>query len=51
MQRVYPEEYSFFPKTWLMPQEASDFRNHQIKIKQTNPQKKYTYIVKPEGLS
>jgi hypothetical protein len=51
MQRVFPEEYSFFPKTWLMPQEASDFRNHQIKIKLSYPQRKFTYIVKPEGLS
>ena len=34
-----------------MPQEASDFRSHCFKIKQNNPKKKATFIVKPEGLS
>jgi len=26
MQRAFPNEYKFFPKTWLIPQEATDFR-------------------------
>lgn len=26
MQRSFPEEYDFFPKTWVLPHEASDFR-------------------------
>jgi hypothetical protein len=27
MQRAFPDDYKFFPKTWLMPQEAQLFRN------------------------
>ena len=27
MQRQFPQEYDFFPKTWLLPSEAIDFRN------------------------
>lgn len=26
MQRAYPEEYNFFPKTWLLPGEILDFK-------------------------
>ena len=26
MQRSYPKEYSFFPRTWILPAEMSDFR-------------------------
>ena len=27
MQRALPDEYNFFPKTWLLPSEMTDFRN------------------------
>ena len=27
MQRCYPNEYNFFPKTWIIPQETTDFRS------------------------
>jgi tubulin polyglutamylase TTLL6/13 len=27
MQRQFPSEYNFFPKTWLLPSELTDFRN------------------------
>lgn len=27
MQRQFPEEYNFFPKTWLLPSELTDFKN------------------------
>ena len=26
MQKAFPEEYKFYPKTWLLPSEYSDFR-------------------------
>jgi len=26
MQRVFKEEYDFFPKTWILPQELQDFK-------------------------
>jgi len=27
MQRQFPDDYSFFPKTWLLPSEQIEFRN------------------------
>jgi hypothetical protein len=27
MYKAYPEEYDFFPKTWVLPNESNDFRN------------------------
>jgi len=53
MLRFFPEEYDFFPQTWLLPSEALEFRN-QFQItngKQVKKVKNKTYIVKPEGLS
>lgn len=44
MQKVFPDDYMFYPKTWLLPSEYSDFRN-QFKDKKKNK----TYIVKPEA--
>ncbi len=26
MAKVFPNEYNFFPKTWVLPQEMNDFR-------------------------
>lgn len=27
MQKLFPKEYSFYPRTWMLPSEMSDFRN------------------------
>jgi tubulin polyglutamylase TTLL6/13 len=27
MKKVFPDHYSFFPKTWLLPSDSKDFRN------------------------
>jgi|TARA_B110000305_G_C19411744_1_gene625823 tubulin polyglutamylase TTLL6/13 len=51
MSRAFPNDYKFFPKTWLIPQEASDFRNQFLDSKGQPLKTKKTYIVKPEGLS
>jgi len=26
MAKVFPNEFNFFPKTWVLPQEMNDFR-------------------------
>lgn len=49
MYKAYPEEYNFFPKTWVLPNESHDLRNHYMK-NNTGNKKKLTYIVKPDGL-
>lgn len=28
MYKAFPEQYDFFPKTWVIPNEANDLRNH-----------------------
>ena len=46
-----PQEYKFFPKTWLMPQEAQQFRNQFLDKNGKPMRSKKTYIVKPDALS
>ncbi len=51
MQWAFPEDYDFFPKTWLLPSEMIDFRNYFQGPLGENPRgkKKKTFIVKPEA--
>ena len=52
MYKFYPEEYNFFPKTWVLPNEAHDLRNFFSQMNGNNSKHKpITYIVKPDGLS
>ena len=41
MQRAFEKEYDFFPKTWILPYEATDFKA------QFTQKKAKTFIVKP----
>lgn len=41
MQKVFPNEYNFFPKTWILPSDANDLKS------QFNFKKAKTFIVKP----
>jgi tubulin polyglutamylase TTLL6/13 len=27
MQKIFPEDYKFFPQTWLLPSEYPDYRS------------------------
>ena len=45
MQKVFPEDYKFFPPTWLIPTDWKDFKA------QFNKRKAKTFIVKPEASS
>jgi len=51
MSWVYPEEYNFFPKTWVLPYEHLELRNHFAHHNNQNSKKRVTYIVKPDSLS
>lgn len=44
MQKYFPDDYNFFPQTWILPSEFAEFRQ-QIDNLQKN--KKKTFIVKP----
>ena len=43
MQKIHPKDYSFYPRTWVLPGDYSDFKQ------QVN--KKKVFIVKPEASS
>jgi tubulin polyglutamylase TTLL6/13 len=43
MKKQFPDNFKFFPPTWLLPAEYSDFKS------QFNKKKAKTFIVKPEA--
>jgi tubulin polyglutamylase TTLL6/13 len=43
LRKVFPKDFAFFPKTWLIPAEYSDL------VMQSNSKKKKVFIVKPEA--
>ena len=47
MEKLFPEDYNFSPKTWLLPYEMKDLQNFVNSKKGT----KVNFIVKPESLS
>jgi len=40
MQKEYPQDYDFFPKTFMLPYELADFRNEFQKFEDPSPTKK-----------
>jgi len=48
MQMLFPDEYSFVPRTWILPE---DFPELAARVAKHHEEKKGTYIVKPDGLS
>ena len=46
MQKKFPDDYNFFPQTWLLPSEYPDFRKQ---FENLSKNKKRTFIVKPEA--
>ena len=51
MAKHYPEQYNFFPKTWVLPSDSNDLRNFFAANSQNPHNHKVTYIVKPDGMS
>jgi tubulin polyglutamylase TTLL6/13 len=47
MKKLYPDHYDFFPRTWILPVEGSEFRNCFIDRSGRPLHRKKTYIVKP----
>jgi tubulin polyglutamylase TTLL6/13 len=45
MSRIFPNDYNFFPETWLLPYDWGDLKSSLSK------KKTEYFIVKPEGLS
>ena len=47
MQKVFPKEYGFYPRTWILPAEMSDFR--QQFDNQGNSMNGKIFIIKPDA--
>mmetsp|Transcript_108864 Transcript_108864/g.306790 ORF Transcript_108864/g.306790 Transcript_108864/m.306790 type:complete len:1084 (-) Transcript_108864:61-3312(-) len=43
MRKQFPKEYRFFPDTWILPTDLSDFKQ------QFSPAKNKTFIIKPDN--
>ncbi|XP_032089140.1 tubulin polyglutamylase TTLL11 [Thamnophis elegans] len=49
MQELFPEEYNFYPRSWILPEEFVIFVTEVNLMKENNPRWKPTFIVKPDG--
>uniref|UniRef100_A0A8C7E5T8 Tubulin tyrosine ligase like 11 n=1 Tax=Naja naja TaxID=35670 RepID=A0A8C7E5T8_NAJNA len=49
MQELFPEEYNFYPRSWILPEEFTIFLTEVNLMKENNPRWKPTFIVKPDG--
>ncbi|NWY74107.1 TTL11 polyglutamylase, partial [Erithacus rubecula] len=49
MQDLFPLEYNFYPRSWILPEELPLFVAEVRMMKDNNPSWKPTFIVKPDG--
>ncbi|XP_063265228.1 tubulin polyglutamylase TTLL11 isoform X2 [Prinia subflava] len=49
MQDLFPLEYNFYPRSWILPEELPLFVAEVQMMKDSNPSWKPTFIVKPDG--
>lgn len=49
MQKVLPDEYNFFPTTWLLPAEYGDFKKQFTETSKRKKAGRKTFIAKPEA--
>ena len=46
MQKAFPDDYNFIPKTWILPNDMHDFKNQFGDPRQKKKTTK-TFIIKP----
>ncbi|NXH94793.1 TTL11 polyglutamylase, partial [Pachycephala philippinensis] len=49
MQDLFPVDYNFYPRSWILPEELSLFVDEFHRMKDSDPSWKPTFIVKPDG--
>ncbi|BFZ20664.1 hypothetical protein BsWGS_23703 [Bradybaena similaris] len=47
MKSLFPDQYDFFPRTWLLPHQYNEFANVVRLANEKKPKHKTMYIVKP----
>ncbi|KAK2515022.1 Ttll11 [Columba guinea] len=49
MQDLFPLEYNFYPRSWILPEEFPLFVDEVRMLKDSDPSWKPTFIIKPDG--
>ncbi|XP_072908756.1 tubulin polyglutamylase TTLL11 isoform X1 [Hemitrygon akajei] len=49
MQELFPDEYKFYPRSWILPEEYQSFVDQVRLSKENDSSWKPTFIVKPDG--
>ncbi|XP_051794081.1 tubulin polyglutamylase TTLL11 isoform X2 [Acanthochromis polyacanthus] len=49
MQELFPEEYDFYPRSWILPEEYQQFSTQIRMVKENDATVNPTFIVKPDG--
>ncbi|XP_032994096.1 tubulin polyglutamylase TTLL11 [Lacerta agilis] len=49
MKELFPDEYNFYPRSWILPEEFHIFLAEVNMMKEANPRWKPIFIVKPDG--
>ncbi|XP_047228160.1 tubulin polyglutamylase TTLL11 isoform X2 [Girardinichthys multiradiatus] len=49
MQELFPEEYDFYPRSWILPEEYQQFSAQIRMVKERDTTVSPTFIVKPDG--
>ncbi|XP_044031368.1 tubulin polyglutamylase TTLL11 isoform X2 [Siniperca chuatsi] len=49
MQELFPEEYDFYPRSWILPDEYQQFSTQIRMVKENDATVNPTFIVKPDG--
>ncbi|XP_038821111.1 tubulin polyglutamylase TTLL11 isoform X2 [Salvelinus namaycush] len=49
MQELFPEEYNFYPRSWILPEEYQLFSTQINLAKDIDLSQKPTFIIKPDG--
>uniref|UniRef100_A0A1A7WBD4 Tubulin tyrosine ligase-like family, member 11 n=1 Tax=Iconisemion striatum TaxID=60296 RepID=A0A1A7WBD4_9TELE len=49
MQELFPEEYNFYPRSWILPEEYQQFSAQIRLVKEKDTTVNTTFIVKPDG--
>lgn len=50
MAKFMPEEYDFFPKTWILPMQTNELKTHGRQNQSLHKREQMTYIVKPDSM-
>ncbi|XP_062290739.1 tubulin polyglutamylase TTLL11 [Scomber scombrus] len=49
VQELFPEEYDFYPRSWILPEEHQQFLTQIRMVKENDATVNFTFIVKPDG--